>query len=317
LLAEIALRFAGYGSLEIYVPDARLYWRLKPSQDCFTKVDRRPVRINLLGTRGSEFAAQKPPEVFRVLSLGDSRTFGWGLHQAETFSDELGGLLQAWFRGEFGTATPRVEVINGGVNAWSYQQMAVFYREVAAAWQPDVVILAEANLWTQFSEDNSPEFVRQFLNRVRLKNFLRRFALYHYVVEVKLRAYYERHRTKFIPVQPEQDALFPEQQRSDPDAVFREAIESLCLQARSNGALPLLIHLPVLEDLSATNDGRVLRLKRELAAQYNLPFVDVTPELRGGGNALYLADDPVHFNAAGNQVIARRLYESLTNLILK
>src|SRR5206468_1484879 len=46
----------------------------------------------------------------------------------------------------------RVEVINAGVNAWSFQQMLVFYRDFAAAWKPDAVVLADANLWTQFSE---------------------------------------------------------------------------------------------------------------------------------------------------------------------
>ena len=60
VVAEIALRLAGYGNLEIYQPDRRLYWRLKPNQDCFTKVDRRPVHINSHGTRGAEFPAEKP-----------------------------------------------------------------------------------------------------------------------------------------------------------------------------------------------------------------------------------------------------------------
>src|SRR5439155_10933389 len=109
--------------------------------------------------------------------------------------------------------------------------MMVYFRDTALRYQPDIVILAEANLWTQFSEKNSPEFVRQFMSRVRLKNFLRRFALYHYVVEVKLKAFYERHRTKFIPVDPRQDTLFKEQQQGDPDSVFRVAIEELCVLA--------------------------------------------------------------------------------------
>ena len=31
LILEVALRIAGYGNLEIYEPDAKLYWRLKPN----------------------------------------------------------------------------------------------------------------------------------------------------------------------------------------------------------------------------------------------------------------------------------------------
>lgn len=304
--AELVLRLAGYGNLEIYEPDPKLYWRLQPNQDCFTKVDRRPVHINAHGTRGPDFASEKPAGTFRILSLGDSRTFGWGLSQEETYSALLGRRLQ-----ERAGAHPRVEVINGGVNAWSYPQMLVFYRDQAAAWRPDLVIVAEANLWTQFSEQNSATFVRQFMNRVRLKNFLRRFALYHYLIEVKLKAFYERHRTRFIPVDPRQDALFKEQQQSDPDKVFHDAIANLCSLVRSNGAQPVLLFLPTRDDLTATNESRVLRIKRAVAAEQNLPLVDVTAPLAAQSNAVYLADDPVHLNAAGNQIVARCLVETL------
>src|SRR4051794_27450646 len=76
---EILLRVMGYGNLEIYEPDPTLYWKLKPNQNCYTKIDHKPVHINSHGTRGSEFQPDKPADTIRVLSLGDSRTFGWGL----------------------------------------------------------------------------------------------------------------------------------------------------------------------------------------------------------------------------------------------
>lgn len=311
-VAEIVLRLAGFGNLEIYQPDAKLYWRLKPDQDCFTKIDHKPVHINSHGTRGPEFSAEKPAGTFRILSLGDSRTFGWGLSQTETYSDEFGRLWQ----NHIGNAK-RVEVINGGVNAWSYPQMLVFYREFAAAWKPDLIILAEANLWTQFSDKNSDAFVRQFMSRVRLKNFLRRFALYHYVVEVKLKNFYERHRAKFIPVNPEQDNLFKEQQQSDPDALFRTAIEDLCSLAKTNGAQPVLLFIPTLFDLPATNESRVLRVKREVAAKLNVPLIDVTSVLPAPSDQFYIEADPTHLNAAGNKRIAEILMQQLgTNSLI-
>ena len=194
---EIILRLNGYGNLEIYEPDPLLYWKLKPNQNCYTKVGHKPVHINSQGTRGREFQIEKPAGTIRILSLGDSRTFGWGLDESETYSSRLQQMIQE----KLGDRK-KVEVINAGVNAWSFPQMLVYFRETGLRYQPDVVILAEANLWTQFSEKNSPEFVRKFMWRVRLKNLLRRSAIYHYVLEVKLKSFYERHRTKFIPVDP-------------------------------------------------------------------------------------------------------------------
>lgn len=348
LACEMALRFAGFGNLEIYEPDARLYWRLRPNQDCFTKVDHRPVHINRLGTRGPEFQIEKPARTFRILSLGDSRTFGWGLADEETYSRRVEQLLNEFGNGNTqhstfniqpspagGPLTPalaraegerenlrqssskarRVEVINAGVNAWSYPQMAVYFREVGLRFQPDVVLLAEANLWTQFSEKNDPQFVRQFLWRVRLKNFLRRFAIYHYVVEVQLQDFYQRNRTKFIPVDPQQDALFKEQQQTDPDALFRTAIADLCGTARSNHVRPVLVFLPTLDDLLSTSQSRVLRVKRAVSAALQVPLADLTPALSPAGKALYLEADPVHLNARGNQIVAQRIFETVTNLI--
>lgn len=345
-LLEAGLRLAGYGNLEIYTPDARLYWRLKPNQDCFTKVDHKAVHINAHGTRGPEFSVQKPPGTFRILSLGDSRTFGWGLAEEETYSRQVEKLVAELLRksgslsasdgerepqGRAGSPLPaggangapgvtrpgvtQVEVINAGVNAWSYSQMAVYLREFGLRYQPDLVVLGEANLWTQFSENSNPEFVRKFLGRVRLKNLLRRFAIYHFVVEVQLQEFYQRNRTKFIPVDPKQDALFQEQQQSDPDAVFRKAIADVCRTARSNHIQPVLLFLPTLDDLSSTNLSPVLRAKRTVSAESGVPLVDLTPELRPEGKALYLDADPVHFNAHGNEIVARKLFDTVAHFL--
>ena len=309
---EVTLRLMGYGNLEIYQPDAQLYWRLKPNQDCYTKIDHKPVHINARSTRGPEFSEQKPLGVIRILSLGDSRTFGWGLTDEETYSRRLENLAQKYL-GDSGN----VQVINAGVNAWSFPQMLVYFREYGLRYSPDYVILAEANLWTQFSEKSSPEFVKKFLLRVWLKNFLRRFATYHYFIEVKLKSFYERHRTKFIPVDPQQDTLFKEQQQSDPDALFRDAIEGICSLAQSNHVKPILLFLPTLDNLNTTNRIGVLEVKRAAAAKYGVPLVDLSADLRSGGKELYLDADPVHYTAQGNAIVADRVFEAWTNSIGK
>lgn len=305
---EIALRLSGYGNLEIYEPDAALYWKLKPNQDCYTKIGHKTVHINSHGTRGAEFQTEKPPDTIRIVSLGDSRTFGWGLAEAETYSALLGKMLSE-------KTGKKIEVINAGVNAWSYPQMLVYFRDTALKYKPDAVVIGDANQWTQFSEKNSPEFVKKFMSRVRLKNFLRRFAIYHYVVEVKLRDVYERQRTKFIPVDPKQDALFKEQQQSDPDALFRDAIEQMCETALTNGVKPVLLYLPQAGELESSAATSVLKAKRAISEKLGVPLVNVSADVKPEGKALYLDADPVHFNARGNELIARRLTEAAAKVI--
>lgn len=306
VLLEVVLRIAGYGNLEIYEPDRALYWRLKPNQQCYTKIGRKPVRINSQGTRGPEFTVARQPGTIRILSLGDSRTFGWGVEETDTFSSLLQQtLLQSQ------TFTSKVEVINAGVNAWSYPQLEVFYKLRARDWKPDIVVVGEANLWTQFSEKNSPEFVSKFMSRVRLKNLLRRFATYHYIVEVKLKDFYERHRTRFIPVDPKQDNLFKEQQQKDPNEAFRRAIDELCASVLRDGGRPVLLFLPTQDQLTATNRPDVLELKSQIAQERGLRLVDITADAKPRANELYLEGDPVHFNEAGHELIARQLADAI------
>jgi lysophospholipase L1-like esterase len=307
---EVALRVAGYGNVEIYQPDPLLYWRLKPNQNCYTKIDRKPVRVNSLGTRGPEFQLEKPAGTLRILSLGDSKTFGWGLTEAESYS----GLIEKALQKHVGSSR-RVEVINAGVNAWSYAQMHAYFREYGLKYRPDVVVLADANLWTQFSEGNNPEFVKSFMRRVQLKNLLRRFATYHYVVEYRLKDVYERTRVRFIPIDPKQDTFFKEQQQKDPDAFFRQHIEAVCRLAITNGVKPVLLFVPNTVELKALEPSNVLRAKTQVSRELNVPLIDTTADLKAGGEELFLEGDYVHLNARGNELVAERLFAALVNLI--
>jgi lysophospholipase L1-like esterase len=310
VVLEIALRLCGFGNLEIYSADPVLYWRLKPKQDCFTKVDHKPVHINSLGTRGPEFSIAKPANTIRILSLGDSKTFGWGLTEAEAYSALVEGQLRQYLG-----SGKKVEVINAGVNAWSFPQMFNYLRTDGLSYQPDIVLLADANLWTQFSEQNSPEFVKKFMWRVRIKNFLRRLAIYHYVVEYQLQAFYEHARQKFVPIDPKQDELFKEQQQKDPDAFFRDYIERICSLSLSNHVKPVLLFIPTTLQLEEKADSQVLRAKKRVAAKFGVPLVDLTPELKPEGKSLYLDADTVHLNVRGNVIVANKLYPVLTNIV--
>ena len=312
LLMEAVLSLAGFGNVEIYVPDPKLFWRLKPNQDCFTKVDNKPVHINSRGTRGVEFDLPKPSGVIRILSLGDSKTFGWGLTEAETYSARAEALLR-----ERAPVGRKIDVINGGVNAWSYPQIKVYLQEYGFAFQPDVAVLADANLWTQFSEDSDPAFVKQMLSRVRLKNLLRRSASYHWLIEVQLNNFCQQARTRFIPIDPKQDQLFKEQQKSDPDAFFKKAIEEFCTLAKSKGVQPVVLFIPIQYDLKAGKVTNVQKAKREICERLGVPFHDFTEELKANPDRYYLDADPVHLNAAGNEVVARRLADLLAQVMPK
>jgi lysophospholipase L1-like esterase len=94
------------------------------------------VAINKYGLRDREIRIPKPPQTVRVLVVGDSVTFGYGIPIEDTYAKVLERLLNA-------TASPskRYEVLNGGVLGGSLSDYYYFLSQKASLLQPDLVIV--------------------------------------------------------------------------------------------------------------------------------------------------------------------------------
>jgi lysophospholipase L1-like esterase len=96
------------------------------------------VSINKLGLRNEEVGSEKPESTTRILMLGDSITFGWGVAQDETMSAQLALALNAIADGQ---DEKPVEVINTGVGNYNTAMEVAYFMERGAALKPDVVVL--------------------------------------------------------------------------------------------------------------------------------------------------------------------------------
>lgn len=114
-------------------PDPDLFWRYRPHQDLQWKDIR--VRTNAFGLRDRERAREKPPGVFRILSLGESTTFGDQIDASQTYSHLLEELLNA----DPSLARP-VEVWNCGICSWTSYQSVRWLERDGLAFQPDLVL---------------------------------------------------------------------------------------------------------------------------------------------------------------------------------
>lgn len=311
-LVELVLRYSGYGNLIIYEPHPELYWKPKPNQNCYTKIGHKPIHVNSKGTRGEDFKESKPNNVFRVLCIGDSKTFGWGLSEDAIYCR----LLQNSLQEEIGVSR-KVEVINAGVNAWSYSQIFVYLRDIGITYDPDIVVLADANLWTQFSEKNSREFIDEMMKKVWLKNLVRKSAIYHFFIEVKLQKFYYKFRKKFIAIDPGEDNLFEEQQQSDPYLFIKQEISKVCRLLNEKNIKGLLIYIPEKYRLTPNNqNSNILSIKKEISQIYDIPLIDFTKYFIKSQDKLFLEGDPVHPNGKGHKIIAERLHEYIMSNII-
>jgi lysophospholipase L1-like esterase len=91
--------------------------------------------VNSLGMRDRERRAAKDPGTFRILVLGDSHTFGWGVAQDEPYPAVLERLLNAV------TSSCRFEVWNLGVPGYNTVMEVERFATKATEYDPDMVVI--------------------------------------------------------------------------------------------------------------------------------------------------------------------------------
>jgi lysophospholipase L1-like esterase len=137
---ELVLRSQGYGALPSIWFDPEVGTRFHPSQtrDIYAAGNKymHSARINAIGLRGHEPDPAKDGDAgFRVVCLGDSFTFGWGVEDDETFPVQLERLLTE-ARGE-----PDADVINCGLPGYNTWQEHRIYEKLVHPMAPDVVVI--------------------------------------------------------------------------------------------------------------------------------------------------------------------------------
>lgn len=109
---------------------------LQPNQAAF-HLDAE-VSTNSAGIRDREVALVSPADTIRVLTMGDSHTFGYGVKNEDTWPRQLARELS----GSRAVDGRQFEVINGGIEGLSLQQELQFFKEKLSRLRPDHLILA-------------------------------------------------------------------------------------------------------------------------------------------------------------------------------
>jgi len=139
LIAEIALRVAGYSYPDFYQPDDLRGYALRPSMEgWYRKEGEAYVRINSDGLRDGEHSKAKPANTIRIAVLGDSYPEAFPVAMEDAFWVVMEKNLQQC--GAFGGK--KIEVINFGVSGYGTAQELITLREHVWPYSPDIVLLA-------------------------------------------------------------------------------------------------------------------------------------------------------------------------------
>jgi len=93
------------------------------------------MNINSDGFRDREFSVTKDPNTFRIVAVGDSLTFGWGVELNESWPKVLENILNSQ------NMPRKFEVLNLGLPTSNMEEKVEFFLLKGLKYDPDMVIV--------------------------------------------------------------------------------------------------------------------------------------------------------------------------------
>lgn len=238
---------------------------------CTGQLAGTPLQINSLGLRGPEPRNDGTP---RILALGDSCTWGWGVRQAETFPAALQRVLDD--RGG-----QRYDVINAGAPGYTSHHGVLYLREHGQALRPAIVLIGFGyNDRTPIGDiETALARNRTYLPILELDDYLSVSSVFYHWARTT------------TPTTPPIDG--PPQVTAER---YRRNLETMIEQVRGRGATPVLITF-----LTEQQGEPYFDATRSAADSHDVPLV-----IYSGPRF-----DAIHPTAAGYNLFAIQLLERL------
>ena len=310
LLSELALRIAFSRSMDFSMEMWKYATQLKqPAADpqlSFSHATNRsaflmgaPVSINSHGLRDREYPVAKPPDVYRIVMLGDSTTFGWGVPVEQTVAKilerELNKLQVPGYS--------RFEVLNAGVGNYNTVQEVTHYLTFDRAFKPDLVILQ------YFINDAEPVPTERKLFLVD-RSYLVAYTVSRFDSMLRL--------TGTRPNWKEYYASLYEDGRPGLEAA-KQALAKLASRANEDGTKLLVTILPELREINGEYPFAAAhqKIKDALSANH-VPVLDLIDGLRGHGpeSTLWVTKADDHPNGKANTLVAAQVLRWVVDTLL-
>jgi lysophospholipase L1-like esterase len=312
VVLEFGFRCLSYHRSLQYERQGDLLFTPVPDQSYMEKISLKHSTINSLGLRGGPVDSSSAKET--ILCLGDSITYGYGVGDDDSYPARLQAALDRKDPG-------RYAVLNGGVDAYP---IAFENEKFLYLWNkglhPDIVIVGYSmnEGFLGHLVNSSEEIKREFAQRVRLKNYLRSFALYNVVAENWARRYYDRMKGKLVP-----GTNFAVLSREEVDKRYDAYLQRLLtnLQSRHVKTVFLLFCSFNNQTGSYNTEGPFESRFANFAVKNAIPLLRSDEMLRAGESQnislVKYFIDPVHMNERGTQKLAIQLAEVVPNMLEK
>ena len=348
VMFEAALRIWGHSEAApsfqaLFIPDPVIGYRLQPhARTRFVTAEfDTTIAINGQGVRDDREIGPKPPGERRIVVLGDSLVLSVQVDVRQTFCRLLEERLNQAESSRPGEERVHYRVINAGVQGYGPVEELLFYREIARAFEPDLVIetifvgndaedavASASKLRTasraQVDNRSISDAVSDSLGS-RLRRLVRRSMVLQ-VLRLRVVSVTDRLSNWMTPPEPplQTYAATPAPRIADGLRISRDCVEAIASDAASIHAKTMVLLIPArfqVDDadyghLKAAVDGAGGRLVRDAASErFNdtlsslpIPRFDALPALRAAlpGPDVYF-QQTVHLTPRGHQVLAAAL----------
>lgn len=291
---------------EVYKKDRQLFWRPHPNRVVTSRFfDGRTYGFNSLGLRTNEII--NPRNKPRLIALGNSCTFGWGVADDEVFTAQLSQNLDNQY-----------EVVNAGVPGYSSYQGRIFYENEISGLHPDILLILFAWNDQWLAANDIPDKEQKFPPEIIIgaQNLLSRLQTYRLL-------------KKWLLTNVEKNSLSKYDRTNAVARVglddFYENLKSICQKAHNSRATPILLtspipslekyYLPGSISLLHRNHEYYNNVIRDLAKNENIKLIDLALEFdKYSGLFDDVTYDPIHFNARGHRLAAALIAQKLDSL---
>jgi lysophospholipase L1-like esterase len=273
-------------------PHGRRAWALPPNTEMVETHVR--VRVNQMALRGPDLGP-KPAEEVRLMTLGDSSVFGFGVEEDAVFGAVAAQRLSALW--EQTTVS-----VNGGTPGYTSVQSLHTLQDVGAQVQPDLVVIA--TIWSDLFQTDDPV--------ERAGGQRHPLALYRVGTRV-LAPFLSAPTVGWT--EGEVGAVAPGRTARVGIDRYQQTLDTLVREIRGLGAEPVVMVLPAPVDLDQEPLPALISAYREamksVAKTHDLVLVDGPAVFRrsGAGNAYFF--DQVHPSAEGHALLGEALAEAL------
>ena len=245
---------------------------------------RTSVRFNRFGFRGPDWSLSPDPHRRRMILLGDSFAFGWGVEENETFAELLNRARPDW------------QILNLGVSGFGTLQEWKFLQRYGPLLHPQDVIVA--------FNTGDPEADC--------------YSVPHFPIQIQLPPAPKKHWSylfAFVKDRLDKSPKYNYWEHVDPKALpccegYFGSIKNWCDE---HHAQLHVIYIPVKDEMDAFVLAGYRKDMTEFWSRDGIDWLDVTPDLQHQpvpSAAYFQVDD--HMTPKGHSVVAAALLKHLT-----